>query len=201
MRILVADDDPVSRRLLEATLRQCNCDVCAVADGQQAWETLQSPGPAPQLLILDWLMPEIDGVELCRRVRANAALRCAYIIVLTSRGGRPDVVAGLEAGADDYVVKPFDPDELRARVQVGVRVLNLQRALAERVKDLEDALQRVTQLQGLLPICCYCKRIRDDRNYWHQVESYIAERTEVSFTHSLCPVCFKRRLREIDVPA
>jgi response regulator RpfG family c-di-GMP phosphodiesterase len=101
-------------------------------------------------------------------------------------------VAGLDAGADDYVVKPFDQEELRARVQVGIRVLKLQRSLADRVTELELALDRVNQLQGLLPICCYCKRIRDDRNYWHQVEAYIENHSDAQFSHGVCPECIEK---------
>jgi sigma-B regulation protein RsbU (phosphoserine phosphatase) len=96
----------------------------------------------------------------------------------------------LEAGADDYLTKPFDPQELRARIKVGERILGLQTSLAERVTELEDALSRVKQLQGLLPICSYCKKIRDDQNYWEQVESYISKHTEAQFSHGICPDCY-----------
>jgi DNA-binding response OmpR family regulator len=192
MRVLIADDDPISRRLLEVSLKQWKHDVIVTCDGTQAWQTLQQPDFAPPLLILDWLMPGLDGVELCQRVRETPALEMCYIILLTQRGTRQDMVEGLEAGADDYLTKPFDPDELRARIQVGARVVKLQGALADRVRQLEDALQRVNQLQGLLPICSYCKRIRDDGNYWHQVEAYIEHRSEAQFSHGICPQCVEK---------
>jgi len=201
MRILIADDDPITRRLLESSLAQWDYEVTATRDGQQAWQALQRLGTPPPLLVLDWLMPGIDGVELCRRIRQTPDLQPAYVILLTSRGHRQDVVEGLEAGADDYVTKPFNPDELRARIQVGVRVMKLQWILADRVKDLEGALQRVNQLQGLLPICCYCKKIRDDGNYWHQVESYIEEHSGVHFSRGVCPECMEKMKGQVETAA
>ena len=188
MKILIAEDDPVSRRLLQATLNKWGYQVTVTANGKEAWQALQTP-EAPSLLILDWLMPEMDGVEICREARRSSAHKSAYIILLSSRGSKEDIVKGLEAGADDYVTKPFDHGELRARVQVGSRVVQLQSALADRVRELEEALSSVKTLQGLLPICCYCKKIRDDGNYWHRVESYIAGHANVRFSHGICPVC------------
>jgi len=191
MRILIAEDDAVSRRRLEATLQKWGYEVLAVEDGLAAWEVLQGEMPPP-LAILDWMMPGMDGIEVCRKVRERSPSRPLYIIVLTARGSREDVVAGLQAGGDDYVTKPFDREELHARVKVGLRVLQLQMNLADRVRELEEALARVKQLQGLLPICSYCKKIRDDQNYWQQVEGYISEHSEAVFSHGICPDCFEK---------
>ena len=188
MKVLIAEDDSISRRLLQAALVKWGYDVVVTTDGQEAWKILQTADP-PTLLILDWLMPQMDGIEICREVRKSEALKSAYIILLTSRGSKQDIVQGLEAGADDYVTKPFDHGELRARVQVGARVIGLQKALAERVHQLEEAMNSVKTLQGLLPICCYCKKIRDDGNYWHRVETYIAGHANVRFSHGICPDC------------
>jgi len=198
MRILVAEDQAVSRRILEASLRKWGYEVTAAEDGSRAWEVLQSKEP-PQLAILDWLMPGMDGIEICRKLRENPQTQTVYVILLTARTGREDKIHGLKAGADDYVTKPFDRDELRARVQVGIRVLALQGALAQRVRQLEEALSRVKQLQGLLPICSYCKKIRNDRNYWQQVEGYISEHSEARFSHGICPECYARYVQpELD---
>lgn len=191
MRVLIAEDEPVSRLLLEATLRRWGHAVVTTCDGAQAWEEMQKED-APLVAVLDVEMPGVGGVELCRRVRAAARAVAPYLILLTARGGKQNVVAGLEAGANDYVVKPFDPAELRARVNTGVRMLELQTSLAERVRELEEALSQVKQLQGLLPICSYCKSIRDDGNYWQRVESYIADHSGVQFSHSICPDCYGR---------
>jgi sigma-B regulation protein RsbU (phosphoserine phosphatase) len=189
MRVLIAEDDAVSRRVLETFLRRWGYEVESFQDGSSAWERLQHP-EAPSLIILDWMMPGMGGVEICRRARELG--RLTYLILLTSRTGSEDTVEGLEAGADDYVTKPFNREELRARVQGGKRVIELQRSLAQRVEELEQALARVKHLQGLLPICSYCKKIRNDRNYWQQVEAYITERSEAIFSHGICPECFEK---------
>lgn len=198
MKILIADDDPVSRKLLQSTLTKWGYNVTAAADGNEAWEALQRPN-TPQLLVLDWLMPGMDGVEICKKARQNEGLRSAYIILLTSRGEKADVIRGLESGADDYVTKPFDAGELRARVQVGCRVIGLQTELAARLKSLEEALAHVKQLHGLLPICSYCKKVRDDKNYWHQVESYVSRHADVRFSHGVCPDCLDKLKKDLAV--
>jgi sigma-B regulation protein RsbU (phosphoserine phosphatase) len=204
MKILIAEDDPVSRRVLVATLDKFGYEVVVAANGTEAWAALQS-ADAPHLAILDWMMPEIEGVELCRRVRATPTATPPYLILLTAKSGKEDVVAGLDAGANDYLTKPFDRAELRARVQVGAHVLELQRNLAERVRELETALSQVKQLQGLLPICSYCKKIRDGENYWQRVDSYLTEHTDVLFSHGICPDCYRTvvqpQLDERSVPS
>lgn len=191
MKILIAEDDPISRRVLAATLDKFGYEVEVASDGAQAWAMLQRED-APLLAILDWMMPELDGVEICRRVRLIPAATPPYLILLTAKSGKEDVVAGLDAGANDYLTKPFHRAELRARVQVGAHVLELQKNLAERVRELEEALSRVKQLQGLLPICSYCKSIRDDQNYWQHLDSYLTEHSEVQFSHGVCPACYTR---------
>jgi sigma-B regulation protein RsbU (phosphoserine phosphatase) len=190
MRILIAEDDAVSRRLLEATLIKFGHEVVVTADGAKAWAALQSKD-APRLAILDWMMPEIDGIEICRRLRRTPNTTPPYLILLTAKSNKSDVVTGLDAGANDYVTKPFDRAELRARVQVGISVLDLQASLADRVRELEAALEQVHQLRGLLPICSYCKNIRDGQNFWQRVENYLAQHADVTFSHGICPDCYR----------
>jgi len=191
MKVLIAEDEPVSRRLLEVRLAKWGYEVVSTKDGAEAWEALQSPGAAP-LALLDWVMPGMSGLEVCQRARGHPGAKHAHLILLTARNSREDVVAGLKAGADDYITKPFDVEELRARVKVGERIVELQHSLAERVRELEAALKLVKRLQGLVPICLYCKKIRNDKNYWQQVESYIAEHAEVRFSHGICPECYEK---------
>jgi CheY-like chemotaxis protein len=188
--VLIAEDDAVSCLVLERTLRGWGHEVVVTQTGADAWEALQADG-APPLAILDWMMPGLEGPEVCRRVRALAKPVPTYIILLTARGRSDDVVAGLDSGADDYVTKPFDRHELRSRLRVGERILALQMGLADRVRDLESALGQVKELKGLLPICCYCKAVRDDRNYWHRVETYITAHSSARFSHGICPNCWK----------
>ncbi len=198
MKILVAEDQSVSRHIVAANLRKWGYEVVAVEDGTRALEAMQGAAP-PQLAILDWLMPGMDGIEICRRIRSGPQTRANYLILLTARKGQEDKIHGLQSGADDYITKPFDRGELRARVQVGIRVLELQQALAQRVQELEEALSRVKTLQGLLPICSYCKKIRNDRNYWQQVEGYLGDHSEIQFSHGICPECYARYVQpELD---
>src|SRR2546422_6180502 len=163
MRILIAEDDAVIRAILEEGLASWGHEVVACADGTQAWEELQRE-EAPRLALLDWMMPGMDGPQICKMLRQNPGSEAIYVILLTGRDRREDIVAGLDAGANDYVTKPFDHDELRARLMVGVRMVELQKLLADRVRDLEAAMARVKLLSGLLPIFSYCKKGRDDHN-------------------------------------
>jgi len=189
VKILLAEDDPLYARLLQRLL-ESEYEVRLARDGVEAWEALQAENP-PQLAVLDWLMPRMDGIEVCRQVRQRPEMASTYMILLTSRDRIKDILAGFAAGADDYLVKPCDPEELRARVRVGRRVVELQSALAAHVAQLKQALASVRQLQGLLPICAYCKRIRNDQNYWEQLETYVSEHSEASFSHGICPNCYQ----------
>lgn len=197
MRAIVADDDLVTRTVVSRPLQQWGFDVTVAADGAAAWDELETVD-GPTLAVLDWMMPHLSGPEICRRLRASRPTSNVYVMLLTSLEGRGDMVAGLDSGADDYVVKPCAMDELRARVQVGRRVLELQHRLTEQVADLRAALARVKRLHGLLPICSYCKRIRGDNQYWQQVEAYISERSDAQFSHGICPPCYEAVSKEID---
>jgi phosphoserine phosphatase RsbU/P len=193
-RILVADDDPVSLRVLQKALEKWGHEVMVARDGTEAWQILTRP-EAPQMAILDWMMPGMDGPTICRRARAVPSPTVPYLILLTARNDYEDIVTGLEAGANDYVTKPFHQAELRARVRVGFRVLELQARLADRVQELEAALKQVKQLHGLLPICMYCKKIRNDGDYWQQVETYISDHSEAEFSHGICPECYEKHVK------
>ena len=140
-------------------------------------------------------MPQLDGIEVCRRARAHPELKRLYMIMLTSMTRPDEIVAGLQSGANDYVVKPFKAPELHARIDAGARMVALQAELGERVSQLEKALSEVKRLSGIVPICSYCKKIRDDTNYWERVEDYFSRHTEAKFSHSFCPECYEKFIK------
>jgi two-component system, cell cycle response regulator len=147
MRILIADDDPVSCRLLDRLLQKWGYEVIAAHNGTEAWEVLQADH-APRVALLDWMMPGLDGLEICRRVRARSSQPYVYIMLLTANDKVGNLVEGLESGADDYLTKPFHPQELRARLRVGLRMLDLEGNLVEarenlRFKASHDALTSI----------------------------------------------------------
>ncbi|HYE98447.1 MAG TPA: response regulator [Planctomycetota bacterium] len=194
MNVLLAEDSPHQRAVLEVLLESWGYGVVAVADGEEAWAALQEPN-APSLLLLDSVMPGIDGPELCRRLAPHRALRPLHVILLTSLAAAQDIEQGLEAGADDYVKKPFEERELRARLSAGRRSVLLQRELEARVRQLEEAASRIRQLEGILPICSYCRKIReDDQQRWQPIETYVSRRSKARFSHGICPDCYEQHV-------
>jgi DNA-binding response OmpR family regulator len=182
MNILVVDDDPTLRFILQGTLTQLGHEVALAQDGLEGlrlFEKCHVP-----VVISDLLMPGMDGLELCRRIRKANRSQYTYLILLTAVEGKASYLEGMDAGADDFLTKPFDKEMLAARIAVAQRILKLQ--------------IQVKHLAGLLPICSLCKKVRDDQNYWHQVESFIAQHTDATFTHSYCPDCFKKLISELD---
>lgn len=191
MRILIAEDDLTSRTVLASVLKKEGHEVTATVNGAEAWEVLQQPD-APLLAILDWMMPEVNGLEVVRRVRSLPTNRPPHLIMLTTKSEKDDIIAGLEAGASDYLAKPFHVGELRARIEVGRRMVEMQAALADKIEELRQALDQIKTLRGIVPICAGCKQIRDDRGYWNQVEVYVRDHTEAQFSHGICPDCMKK---------
>ena len=190
MKILMAEDDEVSRRVLQETLTAWGHEVVITQNGTEAWSILQRED-APRLAILDWMMPGMDGTEVCRRVRQKQSATPTYIIILTAKSGKADMVEGLVAGANDYIIKPFDREKLRTRIQVGATVVELQQNLAGRAVELAEALAQVKRLQGIVPICSYCKQVRNAQNYWQQAECDLSGDSAAQFSHGVCPSCYE----------
>lgn len=179
MRILVAEDDKVSRLVLSTGLRKLGHEVIEAADGEEAWALFRSGDV--HMVVTDWMMPNMDGLQLCRSIRAELESKYTYIIMLTALGGKESYLEGMNAGADDFITKPFDIDGLTARLRVAERILKLQ--------------AEVRQLEGLLPICTYCKKIRSDDDAWQAIEVYLTRQTEASFSHGICPECYESHVR------
>jgi len=191
MRVLIAEDEAISRRALESTIAKWGFEVVACADGNKALDEFEK-ADAPLLAVLDILMPGATGIDICESVRLKGDVIPPYLILLTARSDKADVVRGLEAGANDYITKPFDPAELHARINVGAQMISLRQKLAQRVSELELVLSQVKTLEGMLPICGYCKSIRDDQNYWQGVEEYLRDHSAAQFSHSICPTCYEK---------
>lgn len=191
MKILIAEDDITSLKILQSILTKWGYDAAAAMDGCTACSLLEEKN-GPQLAILDWMMPGMDGIDVCRHLRKRESTSPPYLILLTTRDNKADIVEGLEAGANDYIVKPFDSNELRARIQVGRRVVELQTAMQKRVQELQEAMSHIRILQGILPICMHCHKIRNDQESWQRVDNYIQEHSDAQFSHSICPECLEK---------
>ena len=178
MKILAVEDDAVARAVLRQALRRLGHDVVEAVDGRAAWDLLQQ-SDGIRVVVSDWAMPNGDGLDLCRRIRNRVGSEYAYFILLTSRDATEEnQTAAADAGVDDFLSKPLDFSELWMRLRVAERILRYT--------------TQVRQLEEMLQICSYCKKVRDDQNYWRQLEGYISERTGSDFSHSVCPECHER---------
>lgn len=179
MKILIAEDDPVSQRILRLTLEKHGHEVYAADDGEAAWLVLVSK--PVEVVISDWLMPNVNGLELCKKVRGRRRREYVYFILLTALSGQENFNEAMDAGVDDFLNKPLRQDALLTRLRVAERILKF--------------IGEIRELKKLLPICMYCKNIRDDQSYWHQIESYIHAHTGTDFSHSICPKCFEEKVK------
>lgn len=175
VKILIAEDDVVARMVLMGALKKLNHEMTVTQNRNQAWKAFQTS--YFPVVISDWMMPELDGLQLARAIRRVHRDNYTYIIMLTALSGKTNYLEAMKAGADDFITKPFDEEQLAARLHVAERILGL--------------LQHVKHLEGLLPICMYCKKIRDEGNQWQQIDHYISLRSEAKFSHSICPECFQ----------
>ncbi len=190
-RVLLADDDEKTRQILTHYLQKWDLTVTTCRDGMEAAALLEKD-TAPALALIDWEMPGLEGVEICRRVRGRPGRHpYTYIILVTGRSDKSEIALGLAAGADDYVTKPFDVDELHARLMVGQRVVSLERRLAEHIARLREALDQVGQTQDTLPVCIcpVCKQTRDSNARWQPIETYLQEHAGTHSVHETCPTC------------
>ena len=179
MKILIAEDDPVSVKILKFTLEHYGHEVVTATSGSEAWEKFEAD--PVRVIVSDWMMPGLDGLQLCAKVRARAKTDYTYFILLTAiNTGRENLRQAMSAGIDDFLTKPLDREAILMRLRVAERIL--------------EFTTQIRVLKELIPICMYCKRVRDDSNYWDQVEHYIHEHTGSNFSHGICPECFDKQI-------
>lgn len=176
MKILAVEDDPTAALVIEATLRSLGHEVKLVHDGAEASALLKSG--AFRVVVSDWQLPGTDGLDLCRSLRVRPGDYVYFILLTQQEGTEDNERLAIEAGVDDFLTKPVRIHEMRSRLHVAERILAYT--------------QQVKQLESLIPICGYCKKIRDDQNFWQQVETYIGRRTGSRFSHGVCPDCYRQ---------
>lgn len=182
MRILIAEDDPVSAKILQFTLENCGHEVVVTGSGTTAWKAFD--GDPFRVIVSDWMMPEMDGLELCDKVRNRPKTDYTYFILLTAiHTGSENLRKAMDAGVDDFLTKPLDREGIVMRLRVAERII--------------EFTTQIRHLKQLIPICMYCKKVRDDDNYWQGVESYIAHYTGSNFSHGICPDCFEKRVKTL----
>ncbi len=188
--VLIVDDISDNLQVLGNLLKELNCRIAFATGGRQALSMLDDL--TPDLILLDILMPDINGLDVCRQLKAKESSKHIPVIFLTAKDDQEDIVQGLRAGAVDYVTKPFNADELRARVSTHLELKLFRDKQQRLIQELREALDEVKNLSGLLPICSYCKKIRNDDGYWQKVEQYLSAHSSAQFSHSICPECLEK---------
>ena len=189
MNILIAEDEFTTRMLVQVSLENWGYRVESVVDGNEALKILEK-NDAPHIVILDWEMPGVDGVEVCKRVKEMDVENPPYIILLTARDSKNDILQGFDAGADDYMTKPFNDNELRARVLVAERLVRTQTSLTESVAELKEALNQLEMLQGGVAVCKCCQKIfSNDDDEWYTIQDTVTQQSDLRFIPAVCPDC------------
>jgi DNA-binding response OmpR family regulator len=181
MKVLIAEDDRTSRALLQGSLLKLGYEVVEAVSGAAAWDALGRTGA--RIVVSDWVMPDIDGLELCRRVRSRKDAPYVYFILLTGKMlGAGHYAKAMEEGVDDFLTKPLDIDALRTRLHVARRIVELT--------------ERVRSLEGILPMCAYCRRIRDEGGAYQSLEDFVSDKTPAQFSHGICPECAEKHFKD-----
>lgn len=192
--IFIVEDSSVNVNILKDILSTIACTIKVASDGEKALKMLETINP--DLILLDVILPKLNGINICRLIKGDKKFSNTPVIFLTALSKLDDIVEGLEAGAVDYVIKPFLGPELIARVKTHLKLKSVIDRENELINELENNLSKIKQLSGLLPICASCKKIRDGKGYWQKVEKYISEHSEALFSHGLCPECIEKLYSE-----
>ena len=178
MKILAVEDDLVALAVLEGTLKSLGHDVISTTDGESAWALLKEH--RCRLVVCDWALPELDGLRLCHRIRAQPGEYVYFILLTGAAASNQNRDHAMDAGVDDFLSKPVDLADLKIRLHVGQRIIQYT--------------THIQKLESLIPICSYCKSVRDDQSYWQRIEAFVAERTGAGFSHSVCPTCYEKHI-------
>ena len=191
-KVLCIEDDKTTSSILAYLLKKWGYTPLIFENARKAMKILDDENP-PQLILTDWVMPEMNGLEFTAAIRKKYLKRHIYIIILSSLSEKNNVIEGLQTGADDYIVKPFAPQELECRLKIGERTLTLRNQLSSKVEELTKTIETIKKLEGLIPICMHCKKIRITDDYWQQIEEYIEHHSNAKFTHGICEECLKNK--------
>ncbi len=182
-RVLIVEDDLVSAKVLSALMQRLGYDVISAFDGHEGWQLFNAE--PTRLIVSDWMMPGTDGLSLCRKVRDRPGIPYTYFILLTANRTTPENYAlATDAGVDDFLTKPIDREALQMRLRVAERILQFT--------------AEIRQLKELIPICVYCRKVRDEQDYWEQVETYIQKETGSRFSHGACPECCEKEIAQLE---
>jgi DNA-binding response OmpR family regulator len=195
--ILVIDDSPNNLSVIARHLEDHNFEVMIARDGEDG--VIKAARGFPDLILLDIMMPGMDGFETCIRLKSTPDTNEIPVLFMTALDGIEDKLKGFEAGGVDYIVKPFNEREAIARIKTHLKIRKLQRDLEEKNRRLKQAMNEIKKLEGIIPICSFCKKIRDDKGYWKQLEAYFQEHSEARFSHSLCQECAKEHYPDLDL--
>ena len=183
MKILIAEDDAIAAKVLRLTLQSFAHEVVIAQTGTEAWELFDKE--PLRVVISDWMMPGIDGLELCDKVRNRPGTPYTYFILLTAaHTSTEDYSLAMNSGVDDFLTKPFNREVIRTRLHVAQRILRFT--------------TEIRLLEELIPICAYCRKVSDDGESWERIETYINKRTGSNFSHGMCPECFEQQMKLID---
>jgi len=196
--IMVVDDDPDVLFATARIIKKAGYSVMKASSASECQALIQ--GKQPDLILLDVVLPDMDGFELCQKIKSNPALKGIFVILTSGmKTSSSEQADGLDVGADGYIARPISNNELKARINAMVRILISERDRDRLIVELREALSEVKKLSGLLPICSHCKKIRDDKGYWTQIESYIHDHSEAEFSHSICQDCAKKYYPDMDL--